>query len=118
MHNFKEFQVWQRGMSLVKDIYQMTSSFPAEEKFGITSQIRRCAVSIPSNIAEGAGRKTDKDFSRFLSISLGSQFELETQLIVSKEIGFLSEEQLTSTTQELNEIQKMTRTLIDKFSRV
>lgn len=118
MHNFREFQVWQRGIQLVKNIYQLTSSFPSEEKFGIISQIRRCAVSIPSNIAEGSGRKTNKDFSNFLSISLGSQFELETQLIISNEIGFLSDEQLSNTTQELNEIQKMTRTLIEKFSKV
>lgn len=82
----------------------------------MTSQLRRCAVSIPSNIAEGSGRKTDKDFSNFLSVSLGSQFELETQLIISNEIGFLSESSLETLRNELNEIQKMTRTLIAKFS--
>lgn len=116
MHNFKEFQVWQRSMKLVKEVYELTRSFPKEEKFGIISQIRRCAVSIPSNIAEGAGRKTNKDFSNFLSISLGSQFELETQLILSRDIGFLENENLAFVTNELNEIQKMTSVLIDKFS--
>lgn len=115
MHNFKEFQVWQRSRKLVKEIYQLTKSLPDEEKFGMISQIRRCAVSIPSNVAEGAGRKTNKDFSNFLSIALGSQFELETQLILSSEIGFLENESLSKITNELNEIQKMTRVLIDKF---
>lgn len=118
MHNFKEFQVWQRGIDLVKEVYRITSKFPNDEKFGIISQLRRCAVSIPSNIAEGAGRKTDRDFSNFLSISLGSQFELETQLIISKDLGFLSDDLLNKTTIELNEIQKMTRALILKFSKV
>ncbi|MEP0985858.1 four helix bundle protein [Ekhidna sp.] len=116
MHNFKEFQVWKRAIEMVKEIYRMTAKFPDDEKFGIISQLRRCAVSIPSNIAEGSGRKTDKDFSNLLSISLGSQFELETQLIISKEIGFISETELKTITIELNEIQKMTRTLINKFS--
>lgn len=103
-------------MTLAGKIYDLTASYPSEEKFGITSQIRRCAVSIPSNIAEGSGRKTDKDFSNFLSISLGSQFELETQLIISKQIGFISDDKLNEVVNELNEIQKMTRTLISKFS--
>lgn len=116
MHNFKELNVWKRAMELVKDIYQLTASFPSDERFGMTSQLRRCAVSIPSNIAEGSGRKTDKDFSNFPSMSLGSQFELETQLIISNEIGFLSENSLKTLSKELNEIQKMTRTLIAKFS--
>lgn len=116
MHNFRDFNVWKKGMDLVTKIYKATSGFPSEEKFGITSQIRRCAVSIPSNIAEGCGRKTDKDFSRFLAISLGSQYELETQLIVSNSIGFLQKELLDKLLIELNEIQRMTRALIDKFS--
>lgn len=115
MHHFKELQIWQRSMKLVKKVYDLTSLFPNEEKYGIVSQIRRCAVSIPSNIAEGAGRRTEKDFAKFLSISLGSQFELETQLILSKDLGFISETSLDSGSSELNEIQKMTRSLIDKF---
>ncbi len=117
MHHFKELQIWQRAMKLVKKVYDITASFPSEEKYGIVSQIRRCAVSIPSNIAEGAGRRTEKDFARFLSISLGSQFELETQLILTKDLSLISESILDSVTNELNEIQKMTRSLIDKFSK-
>ncbi|MEQ8626366.1 four helix bundle protein [Ekhidna sp.] len=118
MHNFKELQVWQKGIDIAQNIYELTSTFPSEEKFGIVSQMRRSSVSVPSNVAEGAGRKTDKDFSNFLSMSLGSQFELETQLIISNRVGFISDEQLTKESLELVELQKMTRSLVDKFSRV
>ena len=79
MHNFKELKVWQNARVLVKEIYLSTGNFPTEEKYGITSQIRRSAISIPSNIAEGCGRRTDKDFSHFLNIALGSAYELQTQ---------------------------------------
>ena len=78
MHNFRNLQVWEKGVELAKSVYQLTRDFPDEEKFGLITQMRRCAVSIPSNIAEGSARSTEKDFSRFLSISLGSYFELET----------------------------------------
>ena len=118
MHNFKELQVWQKGVDIAQEIYEMTAKFPSEEKFGIVSQMRRSAVSVPSNIAEGAGRKTDKDFSNFLSISLGSQFELETQMIISNRVGFISEEELLQSSVELIELQKMTRALVDKFSKL
>ncbi|WP_436514462.1 four helix bundle protein [Ekhidna sp. To15] len=118
MHNIKEHQVWKRAIDMVKVIYQITSNFPSDKKFGIISQIRRSAVSIPSNISEGVGRKTDKDFSNFLSMSLRSQYELERQLIISEDFGFISDNLLLGTTKELNEIQKMTRTLISKFSNV
>ncbi|WP_425389665.1 four helix bundle protein [Ekhidna sp.] len=118
MHNFKELHVWQKGIDMAQNIYELTSTFPSEEKFGIVSQMRRSSVSVPSNVAEGAGRKTDKDFSNFLSMSLGSQFELETQLIISKRVGFISDEQLAKESLELIELQKMTRSLVDKFSRV
>lgn len=116
MHNFKELLVWNWSISFAKRIYEISSASPSDEKFGLVSQIRRCAVSISSNIAEGAGRKTNKDFSNSLSISLGSQFEIETQLIISNEVGFVSQNDLENLLIELNEIQKMTRALIDKFS--
>lgn len=89
--NHKELEAWKKGISLVTCIYQITKDFPKDELFGLTSQIRRCAVSIPSNIAEGAARNSDKDFIRFLYIALGSLAELETQLIIAKEIGILKE---------------------------
>lgn len=117
MHNFKELKVWQKGIQLAVDVYKQTDTYPESEKFGLTSQMRRCAVSIPSNIAEGCGRKTDKDLSNFLSHSLGSQYELETQMIISKEIQLIEGLEFEKLTSELNEIQKMTRTLIEKFSK-
>ena len=116
MYNYKELIVWQKSMDLVEEVYNLTSSFPAEEKFGLTSQIRRCVVSIPSNIAEGTGRKSKKVFRHFLEISNGSINELKTQLEISKRIGFLSEEDLEETFDLCDEVQKMTFTLIKKYS--
>ncbi len=84
-----ELRAWQDAISLVKDIYQITASFPKEEIYALTSQMRRAAVSIPSNIAEGAARTGDKEFLQFLSISRGSLSELETQLIIAKELGYM-----------------------------
>lgn len=118
MHNFKELKIWQKGVRLAVELYRYSETFPDSEKFGLTSQMRRAAVSISSNIAEGCGRKTNKDLSKFLAHSLGSQYELETQLIISKEIQLLDQDSFESLASELNEIQKMTRTLIDKFSIV
>lgn len=116
MHNFRELGIWKRGMKLVSKVYQATLEFPEEEKYGITSQLRRFAVSIPSNIAEGSGRKTNKDFSNFLSISLGSQYELETQLILTNSTGLLKKGLIEILINDLYEIKRMTRALIDKFS--
>jgi four helix bundle protein len=90
MNKFKELKVWQKSIQLVSKIYSITIEFSKKEIYGITSQIRRAAVSIPSNIAEGAGRGTKKEFSHFLDIAKGSSFELETHLILSSEIGFLN----------------------------
>lgn len=86
-----ELRAWQEAISLVKDIYQITTSFPKEEIYALTSQMRRAAVSIPSNIAEGAARTGDKEFLQFLSISRGSLSELETQLIIAQELGYMPE---------------------------
>ena len=90
MNYFKELKVWQKAIDLVTEIYTKSQEFPKEELYGLTSQIRRSAVSIPSNIAEGCGRKTNKDFANFLGISLGSAFELETQLIIAKNLNFMN----------------------------
>jgi four helix bundle protein len=94
MHNFKNLKIWQKSRELVKEVFLLTRDFPAEEKFGLTSQILRSAYSIPSNIAEGSGRNSNREFSRFLDIALGSAFELETQLILASDIHYLSEEKL------------------------
>jgi four helix bundle protein len=88
LNSYRKLIVWQKAMTLAKDIYTLTQSFPKEELYGLTSQLRRCAVSIPSNIAEGRGRGGDKEFIRFLQIALGSLYELQTQLELSVELGF------------------------------
>lgn len=112
MHNFKELKVWQLSRQLVKDVYELTASFPTSEKYGLISQLRRCTVSIPTNIAEGAGRNTDKDFAQFLNISLGSAYELETLLILSFDVNLITHEQLDLLIIRISEIQKMTFGLI------
>jgi four helix bundle protein len=112
MHNFKELKVWQLSRNLVREIYEITSEFPPAEKYGLVSQLRRCAVSIPTNIAEGAGRNTDKDFAQFLNISLGSAFELETLLILAHDVSVISQGQLENLSIKISEIQKMIHGLI------
>lgn len=116
MYNFKELIIWQISMDLVEEIYRLTSSFPADEKFGITSQIRRCAISIPSNIAEGSGRKSKKVFRNFLEIANGSINELKTQIEICKRIGILNEIDVENIFKSCDEIQKMTFSLIKKYS--
>ncbi len=107
MNYFKELKVWQKAIELVTNTYLRTQAFPKEELYGLTSQIRRCAVSIPSNIAEGCGRKTEKDFSNFLGIALGSAFEFETQLIISKNLSFIQQEDFSVLESEIQHIQNM-----------
>jgi four helix bundle protein len=87
---FEDLEVWQLAMQLVYDIYEVTQMFPSDERFGLISQMRRAAVSVPSNIAEGKGRSTDKDFALFLSHARGSQQELRTQILIAQHLGFLS----------------------------
>ncbi len=111
MRNFRDLEVWKSSIILVKKIYLITSEFPNEEKFGLSSQINRCSISIPSNIAEGCSRTSQKDFSRFLQISLGSSFELETQIEIAKEVGFIDEELYLEIILELNTIQKRIQSL-------
>jgi len=107
MNYFKELKVWQKAIELVTETYLVTKAFPKDELFGLVSQIRRCVVSIPSNIAEGCGRKTNKDFSNFLGIALGSCFELETQIIISKNVGYLTNENFIILESEIQHIQNM-----------
>ncbi|WP_264558886.1 four helix bundle protein [Flavobacterium sp. N2270] len=108
MHQFKELIIWQKSRLFCSEIYSITSSFPESEKFGITNQLRRASVSIPSNIAEGSSRKSNKDFSRFLEIAIGSAYEIETQLLISKDLGFLKTHELENLVIQLEEIIKMT----------
>lgn len=115
MHNFKNLKIWQKSRELVKEVFLLTRDFLSEEKFGLTSQILRSAYSIPSNIAEGSGRNSNKEFSRFLDISLGSAFKLETQLILASDINYLSDEELQHSQNLLNKIQKNDLFIQDKI---
>ncbi len=117
MHNYKELKIWQRSMLLVKQIYKLTETFSKEEIYGLVSQIRRCAVSIPSNIAEGAGRKNDAEFAYFLSIANGSSYELTTQLILSVELSLVISKIVQPVLDDLDGIQKMIFTLIEKHRK-
>jgi len=107
MHNFKNIIAWQKAMSLVKEVYLLTEKFPKQEVYGLVSQINRSAISIPSNIAEGSGRNSNKDFMRFLDISISSSFELETQILLAKELGFITEEKMILILEKLVEVQKL-----------
>ena len=104
MADFRDLNVWQKSMTLARDIYLFAKKLPADEKFGLISQMRRCAISIPSNIAEGSKRRTKQDFTQFLKIASGSAAELETQLLLSQDIyKVLASEQL----QALKDVQRM-----------
>jgi four helix bundle protein len=107
MNQYKKLKVWQKSLDLVVEVYKQTNNFPEKEKFGLTTQINRCAVSIVSNIAEGAGRNSGREFNNFLGITLGSSCELETQLIVANKLGYVNERELKELIIPLEEIQKM-----------
>ncbi len=109
--SYRDLEVWKLAISFVKDIYQATENFPSNENYGLTQQIRRAAVSIPSNIAEGQFRNSTREFKQFLSIALGSAAETETQLIIAKEISYLSPDQLIPLKNTLERIIKMLRKL-------
>ena len=113
--NYKNLIVWQKSIILVKDIYKLTQSFPAEEKFGLVSQMRRAVVSIPSNIAEGQARRTTGDYVRFVSNAEGSLAELETQLIISIELKFCTKDEVQDCFSLMLEIRKMLNALRRKL---
>ena len=118
MRNFKELKIWQKGFQVAINCFKITSIFPAQEKFGLASQINRAGVSIPSNIAEGSSRNSDKDYNRFIEISLGSCFEAETQLLIAKELGFgetkLTEDTLTLLAEEEKMLTAFSKSLLAK----
>ena len=103
-HNFKELLVWKKSIDLVKSVYLITSTLPSEEKFGLVSQMNRSSISIPSNIAEGSGRTTNKEFLYFLNIAISSSYELETQLIISSQLFLIDIDNILS---QISEVQKM-----------
>lgn len=116
MKNYKQLLIWQKGFKIAVNCFKLVSSFPKEEKYGITSQITRAAVSIPSNIAEGSSRSSDKDYKRFLEISLGSAFELETQLMIAEAAGFGNNEERITLMNDIDEEQKMLIGFIRKLN--
>lgn len=105
--NFEDLKVWQRSVDFVADVYGVTLAFPPDGKYGLTSQIRRAAVSIASNIAEGSARDTDKDFIRFLFMARGSLAEVKTQLIIAQRIGFVRNSELDIMLRKIEEISRM-----------
>jgi len=107
MHNFKELSVWSKSIDLVEFVYTAIRDFPKEEQFGLTNQARRSASSVPSNIAEGAGRNSVKEFKYFLAVAKGSLNELQTQFIIAQKLGYVSNERLYFIEEKINEISKM-----------
>lgn len=106
-HNFKKLKIWLMSMEIAKMIFELTSNFPSAEKYGLISQMNRCSVSMPSNIAEGSSR-TNKSFSHFLDIALGSSFELQTQLLIANSCNFISDDVTHTIESKLEEFQKAT----------
>lgn len=116
MNNFRELKVWQRAIDLATEIYSLTKGFPESEKFGLTSQLRRAAISVSSNIAEGSGRQSNPDFKKFLSYALGSLYEIESQIIIAKNLDYASTADIELIMNEVIEIQKMTHGLRSRLS--
>ena len=107
MHRFKDLEIWKQSRVFCSDIYRITSKFPDEEKFGITNELRRASISIPSNIAEGSSRSSNKEFCRFLEFGIGSAYEVQTQLLISADIGFLNNDDMDNTIEKITSIIKM-----------
>ena len=116
MRDFRKLDIWGKGISLVKEVYQISVKLPSDEKFGLKSQICRAAVSIPSNIAEGASRNSEMEFKRFLEISIGSSFELETQLTIIQELKMLDAIEINPIQEHIQILQKQINKLITAIS--
>ena len=115
MKGFRDLKVWEKAHQLVKGLYQATGHFPTEEKFGLTAQMRRAAVSIPANIAEGCGRGSDRDMARFLQMSMGSASELEYELLLAHELGLLDSQSLQELAERTTEVKRMLASLIRRL---
>ena len=107
MHNYKKLEIWKKSREFCSALYAVTAKFPMEEKYGLTNQLRRASVSIPSNIAEGSSRRSNKDFSRFLEIALGSGYEVETQLLIASDMNFISVNDQQLLSEKLDQILRM-----------
>jgi four helix bundle protein len=117
LKNYKELRVWQRSYQLCLETYKATRTFPREERYGLTSQIRRAAVSVPSNIAEGYGRKTTGEYIQALYIAYGSNCELETQILLSCDLGFIRGEDLEGLQKGVGDVERMLKALIKSLER-
>ena len=117
MRNFKELKIWQKGFEIAVDTYKLAETFPATERFSLTQQATRAAVSIPSNIAEGSSRSSEKDYNRFLEISLGSSFELETQLLIAGAVNYGDKELRDEILKDVDEEQKMLISFMKKLKQ-
>ena len=115
MSTFRDLLIWQKSMDLVTEVYLITNLFPKEEIYGLTSQIRRSAISIPSNIAEGYGREGNKDYLKFLNVSISSLFEMQTQLEIAYNLKYLNEIQFNKINEESKEIERMLSSFIRKI---
>ena len=115
INSYKDLQVWQKAIQLVTDVYTLTKSFPKEDMYGLTSQMRRSAISIPSNIAEGQSKRSTKDYIRFLNIAYGSCAELETQLCISQNLNYAASEQILALSDKGSEISRMINGLINSL---
>lgn len=116
--SYKDLIVWQKSYSLTLRVYSITKKFPKEELFGLVSQLRRASVSIPSNLAEGNTRISKKDHLHFIRIAYGSGAELETQLSLSRDLGYIDEKEYTESNELLSEVMRMLNTLIVRFSKI
>ena len=112
LKNYKELKVWQKSYQLCLEVYRVTVEFPKDEKFGLTSQIRRAVVSVPSNIAEGYGRKTTPDYIKSLYIAYGSNCELETQIMLSGDLGYIDSTVMKIIIDQIHEVERMLKALI------
>ena len=117
MRNFKELKIWQKGFKIAVDCFRLVSTFPKEEKYGISSQITRAAVSVPSNIAEGSSRSSEKDYNRLIEHALGSSFELETQLLTAEAINYGDKDLRNQIIKDLDEEQKMQISFMTKLKK-
>ncbi|HOJ87066.1 MAG TPA: four helix bundle protein [Elusimicrobiales bacterium] len=115
--SYEKLKIWQDSIIFVKNIYKFTEKFPKEEMFGIVSQIRRASISVPSNIAEGWARRHTKEYMNLLSISLGSLSEVHTLLVISKEIGYISDKDISEIFDEINKLKKMIYASINSLSK-
>jgi four helix bundle protein len=117
MHNHKQLRAWSEGRRLVVTIYELTQQFPDDERFGLTAQLRRAAVSIPSNIAEGAGRGSDRSFRQYLRVAAGSASEVETQLQIAEDLAFVDDTNIAQAVQQTRNVKRMLWGLLEHYSQ-